>query len=838
MIDSDGKLYIGRKWDLEKRETQAESLFYDPDDLTTHAVVVGMTGSGKTGLCIDILEEAALQGIPALMIDPKGDITNTLLHFPDLLPEDFAPWVNPDEVRRKDMTIEQAAEETADLWRSGLGDWGIHGDRIQALKESASFAIYTPGSDAGLSLSILASLEAPAIPWDDNRELLREQISSTVTALLGLIGFNDIDPITSREHVLLANIFENAWGRGKDLDLGELIMQIQTPPFDKVGFLQTEAFFPEKDRFSLAAKLNNLIASPSFRSWIEGDPLDIQTLLFDEESRPRHTVFYIAHLDDQERMFFVTLFFSAVETWMRTQSGTSTLRSLIYFDEIFGYLPPTSSPPSKEPMLRMLKQARAFGVGLLLATQNPVDIDYKALSNAGSWFIGRLSTARDKERLIDGLSGSSGGGFDKKTLSDAISSLGKRVFLLRNVHEKESELFQTRWAMNYMAGPMTRVQIPAINELAGAEPLSKQEKKKPGNAAAVTAAPAAAGEPVAVDFAAEGLPGTRTRPPAPRGIAELFLPVTLDYQEAAGMAGRALKPDAGPISLIYHPLLFGQATIHYSSRKYDLQHEKEVAFLVQDVSPRGNVDWEEFMIDPLDLDRLSQEPGGDVRFVALEKPFSDKAILTDAKTALVDWIYRKALVMVKVNKELGLFAGPAVDEETFQKRCDAAADERLQEDIDELEERHRRELEAIETKLKREKRELAEDQAEVARRKQAEYTSYAETLLSFFKGRRRSLSTAMGKRGRRSQAEEDVQESLDQIIELEEDIVELAAELEVEMNQLEEKWADIADNIEEIPVTPYKKDIDVEFFGIAWLPHYLVQTGRRQVEIPAYELDR
>ena len=432
-MDSTGKFYIGRIFDPKQGTTTDQPLLYDPDDLTTHAVVVGMTGSGKTGLCLDLLEEAALNNIPALMIDPKGDITNALLHFPNLAEQDFQPWVNPDQARREDKSIEQAASEVARAWREGLAQWGIGPERIQALQDAAQFAVYTPGSDAGIPVSILASLKAPSITWEGNREILREKISGTVTALLGLLGLTNIDPVRSREHILLSNIFEQAWSQGRDLDLGELILQTQNPPFPKLGVFDVNTFFPEKDRFELAMLLNNILAAPAFQVWIEGQPLDIPSLLYTPDGRPRHSVFYIAHLSDAERMFFVTLLFTAVETWMRTQMGTSTLRSIVYFDEIYGYLPPTANPPSKQPMLRMLKQARAFGVGLVLVTQNPVDVDYKGLSNAGSWFIGKLQTDQDKQRLLDGLEGASPG-LDRSSYDKLISTLGKRVFLLHNVH--------------------------------------------------------------------------------------------------------------------------------------------------------------------------------------------------------------------------------------------------------------------------------------------------------------------------------------------------------------------------------------------------------------------
>jgi hypothetical protein len=459
----DTHFYMGRIFDLASNQVTPEALHYNPADLTTHAVVTGMTGSGKTGLCISMMEEAALDGIPAIIIDPKGDLTNLLLHFPDLEPDDFAPWLDADGLRRQGKPLDEAAAETAETWRSGLAEWDITPDRIRALAEAAQYAIYTPGSDAGRQVSVLSSLQ-PDLPWEGNSKILREQIASTVTALLGLVGYHDIDPLRSREHILLSNIIEDTWSNAKPLDLTELVIKVQNPPFDKLGAFPLDSFFPAKDRTDLAMTLNNILASPGFQSWREGQPLHIPDFLFTADGRPRQSVFYTAHLGEEERMFFVTLLLSAFETWMRTQSGSSSLRTILYFDEIFGYLPPTANPPSKTPLLRMLKQARAFGVGLVLATQNPVDVDYKALSNAGTWFVGKLQTERDKQRLLDGLQGASAD-LNRSAYDKIISGLGKRVFLLHNVHANQPVLFQTRWAMNFLAGPLTRAQIPALNRL-------------------------------------------------------------------------------------------------------------------------------------------------------------------------------------------------------------------------------------------------------------------------------------------------------------------------------------------------------------------------------------
>ncbi len=285
-----------------------------------------------------------------------------------------------------------------------------------------------------------------------------------MTSLLGLVGV-EADPVKSREHILVSTILRVAWTEGRDLDLAGLIQQIQSPPVKRVGVLDVEAFFPSKDRFALAMTLNNLLAAPGFAAWMEGEPLDVQSLLYTPEGKPRVSIFSIAHLGDAERMFFVSLLLNQMVGWMRNQSGTTSLRALVYMDEIFGYFPPVANPPSKQPLLTLLKQARAFGVGVVLATQNPVDLDYKGLSNAGTWFIGRLQTERDKARVLDGLEGAAagaGGRFDRGKMEETIAGLGNRIFLMNNVHEDAPVVFETRWAMSYLRGPLTRDQIKTL----------------------------------------------------------------------------------------------------------------------------------------------------------------------------------------------------------------------------------------------------------------------------------------------------------------------------------------------------------------------------------------
>ncbi len=491
-----GVFYLGRPHDLRAGKSRGdEPLLYDAKDLVTHAVCVGMTGSGKTGLCLSLLEEAALDGVPAIAIDPKGDLPNLLLTFPDLSPGDFAPWINEDDARRKGLTPEAYAAQQAELWRTGLGRWGQDGERIRRLRAAADFAIYTPGSTAGLPLSIVASFACPPAAVREDAELLRERVATTATSLLGLAGV-DADPLKSREHVLVSTLLDTAWRAGRNLDIPTLIQEIQSPPMSRVGVLDLESFFPSRARFELAMAVNNLLAAPGFGAWMEGEPLDVARLLRTPEGKPRVAIVSIAHLSDAERMFFVSLLLNEVLGWMRAQSGTTSLRAILYMDEIFGYFPPVANPPSKTPLLTLLKQARAFGLGVVLATQNPVDLDYKGLSNAGTWFIGRLQTERDKARVLEGLEGAAAGatGFDRQAMEATIAGLGNRVFLMHDVHEDGPVVFETRWAMSYLRGPLTR------------DPDQDPDRSAPGRSA---------GPPRGGRRARAG-GGPRARPPAPR----------------------------------------------------------------------------------------------------------------------------------------------------------------------------------------------------------------------------------------------------------------------------------------------------------------------------------
>ncbi len=483
-----GAFYLGQVFDSQRGEVSDIPLLYDSRDLVTHAVCVGMTGSGKTGLCISLLEEATIDGIPSIVIDPKGDLSNLLLTFPQLRAEDFLPWVDSDEATRQGLTPDALAAEQADAWRKGLASTHQDPARIQRFKDSADFVIYTPGSSVGIPVSIASSFAPPAASGDDAAELMAAQAAATASSLLGLLGIQ-ADPLQSREHILLNTLLMGAWQAGQSLELKQLVGLIQNPGVTQIGVVDLDSFFPPKDRSALAMRVNNLLASPQFANWLTGVPLDVGHMLHTAAGKPRVNIFSIAHLSDEERMFFVSLLLNNVVAWMRTQAGTSSLRALIYMDEIYGYLPPVASPPSKAPLMMLLKQARAFGVGVVLATQNPVDLDYKALSNAGTWFVGRLQTVRDKARLLDGLEGAAGQAstsFNREEMEKMLSQLGNRLFLMNNVHDEHAQFFQTRWALSYLRGPLSRAQIqslmaPRRDEFLGSPPHGAAARASSGD---------------------------------------------------------------------------------------------------------------------------------------------------------------------------------------------------------------------------------------------------------------------------------------------------------------------------------------------------------------------
>jgi hypothetical protein len=823
-----GVFYLGRRYDVPAGELQDQLVMYDARDLTTHGVCVGMTGSGKTGLCIGLLEEAAIDGVPAIILDPKGDITNLLLTFPELRPEDFLPWVNADDARRKGMDLEGFAASQAELWRNGLADWGQDGDRIRSLRDAADFAIYTPGSPAGIPVSVLGSLAAPHASWETDAEHLRERIAGLASGLLGLIGL-EADPARSREHVLLANLIEHYWRQGYALDLPTLIGAIAEPPVRRLGAFDIDTFYPEKARMELAMRLNTLIASPSFKEWLEGVPLDIPSLLAKADGKPRHSVFYIAHLSDAERMFFVTLLLDEVITWMRSQPGTTSLRALLYMDEVFGFLPPVAEPPSKRPFLTLLKQARAYGVGLLVATQNPVDLDYKALSNAGTWFIGRMQTERDRLRVLDGLEGASnaaGNPIHKKDIENTIASLGKRVFLLHNVHEEGPLTFHTRWAMSYLRGPLTRAQV---RELMASETVESEAAADLPVGSAASAAPAANFAPTSgilptgAATAAEAAQPSPGPPTVAAAVRQYFLPVLRGPSLAVGDATGATG------ELGYWAGAIGLARVSFIDRKRGADETQSIALLAMPDAD-GAVRWEEASDLGLDPVALESSPTREARYGSLPAGFNDERDLKRARREFADHLYRTRRLELLHCPSLDEYSAPGASSSEFALQLRQAAREARDEEIDKIGERHQKRLRRLQDQLRRAERALLKKKETAAARKREMIVSVGESLLGAFLGRRttRGASTSLGKYRQQTTARMGAEEAQERVEGLQEEIAALQEDLREETAAITERWEEALEEFEGVEVRPRRVDVDVQMVAIGWVPYWQKPDGRQE----------
>ncbi len=796
-----GAFYLGRPYSLKDKEPGKGLLLYDSRDLVTHAVCVGMTGSGKTGLCIALLEEAALDGIPAIVIDPKGDLPNLLLTFPALRGEDFLPWVNEEEARKKGVTLAEYARQQAEMWQKGLADWGQSGERIQRLRDSAEFLIYTPGSNAGLPVSILKSFAAPGAALRDDAELLQERIGTTVTSLLGLLGLQ-ADPIQSREHILLSTILAWAWKQGKDLDIPALIEQIQNPPVPKVGVLDLETFYPSKDRFTLVMALNNLLAAPGFETWLEGEALDLGQMLHAPSGKPRVCIFSIAHLNDAERMFFVSLLLTQVLGWMRTQSGTSSLRAILYMDEIFGYFPPVANPPSKTPLLTLLKQARAFGLGVVLATQNPVDLDYKGLSNAGTWFLGRLQTERDKQRVLEGLEGAAAGAsssFDRGRLEQILAGLGNRIFLMHNTHEDEPVVFQTRWAMSYLRGPLTRDQIKVLME---PHKQGSPRPKAPRKPVLAAAAPA----------------GGASAPTPPAEIPQFFVPP------------RGSAPSGN--TLVYRPAIIGAARIHYGNAKANINETVDVVCTTPVTDAAIPVSWDQAQdagFSPADLEKAPQ-PGAEFAELppAAAKPKSYVAWNKD----FVTWLYGARTLQLFKSPASRQISRPGESERDFRVRLQQSAREGRDGSVEQLRQKYAPTVARLQERLRRAEQAVERETEQAKQQKAQTAISFGSTLLGAFVGRRALSATTLGRattaaRGvsRSMKEQEDIGRAQDTVETTQKQLTDLEAEFQAEAAALQARSDPQAEALEEIVVKPKKADISVQLLALAWRPYWRPTGG-------------
>ena len=768
-------------------------LVLDPDDLTTHAVIVGMTGSGKTGLGIVLLEEALGQGVPALILDPKGDMGNLALTFPDLSAASFRPWIDESAARDAGQTPDEYAQQTAELWQRGLAGAGIDQARIQALRDAAEVTLYTPGSEAGVPLNVIGSLQAPTLSWETDEETIRDEIEGTVSSLLGLVGI-EADPLGSREHVLLSNLLEHNWRAGTDLDLGTLIGQIQQPPLRKLGVFEVDAFLPPDDRNDLAVRLNALVASPSFAAWGRGPALDPAVLLRTEDGRPRAAVIYLAHLSDQERQLVVTLVLSRLITWMHGQSGTSELRGLVYLDEVMGFAPPTAMPPSKKPILTLMKQARAFGIGMVIATQNPVDLDYKAMANAGSWFVGRLQTERDKERVLEGLR-SAAGGVDVSALDTAIGGLEQRQFLLQSAHRDKPQLFSTRWAMSFLRGPLTKEQI---------ETLTPDEARVEEESVTVTQSPLAEDESAVVPPVADGIP-VRWLDPAAPWAAEL---------------------GADPAGKRQQAFLAARVSLRFDDTKADLDTTQEWEALYGPLDAGLDLD-HETTVDYDDRDLRSEPPNG-AAYVLPSVPLDEASFFRDAAREIQRRLADTQTLELLRNAELKLYSRPGETEEQFAARADEAAKARADAETAKIRDRLEAKRDRLERALETARQRVEQASVDQTSRRSTELLSGLGSALGVLLGGKadtrtiaragRALGGAASRRGMSTRSSER-KESAEEKAELAEaDLAELEQEILDEVAEIDEKWAAKAEAVETVPIRLEAGDVRVVETTLVWVP--------------------
>ncbi len=883
--DAPDSFYIGARVDPKTHEVQPNSaVLVNPRNLTTHGVILGMTGSGKTGLGVTILEEAALDGVPQIIIDSKGDISDMLLAFPEMTGEYFRPWVNPENAD-DDQTLDNYAKEVAGQWREGLTEWGIEPERVQAYRRSAQFSIYTPGSHEGLPISILASFERPKETWEGNEEMLRERIARLVTALLGLIGIK-AEPLEDPEHILLANIFEYNWRRGSTLSIERLIQHVQDPPFAKLGVLDVDAVISQGARTDLAKKLNNLIAAPNFQSWISGEAIDIPSLLFTEEGYPRVTIFYVAHLNESERQLIVTILLENLLSWMHTLSGSTRLRALVYVDEVFEMFPPyPNNPPTKEPLMRLLKQARAFGLGLLLATQNAKDIDYKGLSNAGMWFVGKLQTKNDRQRVLEGLAGidKASTSLDIDRVDALIAGLKPREFVFHNIHAEETPiLIKTRHTMSYLRGPLTKEQVNRLmasqredettpsrprrpRSMVGTTPSSEMagrlgrrittrrtsaapEAREPASAETPESAPAYSGERAASATTptreapitrGEAPPGfSPARPSLTSSTEQYFLPTDTPFERSVRgwerQTGRTTAQVGATARLLYVPALLAQATVRFTHNKTNTSEVLWYAFTLPELPRMAYVEWEDYQAEPFDPNSLELDAPGEAFYADIPPALAAGGGLTNLRDNLVEWMYNNLELPILHNTMLDIYQGIGESEDRFFAHVRDAAHDARDEELSSIAERYDGKFERLENRVERKISRLDSRKDELQAAETQQLAAGTESALRLLRGQLFDTISRIARVHRFTVGtREGVEVYEEDLANLMADLDELEATMEQDLQAAQQKWRDAVQKNESVPIRPNKKDITMVLYGIGWVPYWYAALNEDHIALPA-----
>ncbi|CAD7286253.1 ATP-binding protein [Campylobacter suis] len=744
-----------------------EPFFYKNKDLTTHAAIIGMTGSGKTGLGITLLEEACIDNIPSIIIDPKGDMTNLALAFADMSADDFLPYIDENEAANKGLSQQQMAQSESETWRNGIEATFQNLERVKTYKDSANFTIYTPKSSAGVGVALLSDFMCPNIKDDES---FSNYINSLAASVLSLVGINDED-MNSKEQLLVATIFDTKFKEGRDVSIAELIGFIATPPFSKIGVFDVEQFYPSSERMKLAIKINTLVASPSFKGWSEGVRLEISKMLFDENGKAKCNIFTISHLNDTERMFFVTLLLNEIIAWMRTTEGTSSLRAILYMDEIFGFFPPNGNPPSKTPMLTLLKQARAFGIGCILSTQNPVDLDYKGLSNIGTWFIGRLQTAQDKARVIDGLTGISGSALDKSEIETTISNLAKRHFLVKNINDDGLSVISTRWALSYLKGPLSREQISNLMSEQKGEFSNKKVSKK---IASSTVAPIISDE-----------------------IEQVF----------------ASNKDS------LAPNLFASVKVRYYDSKKGIDTTKELSYLYALEETQKDVDWmqasENFKFN-------TQDKPDNASYETLPSFIQSAKNLKSFEKDFKDFIFRNDRLELLSAMDINSLADES--KEQFYVRLADRCNEILEQKSAELTQKFEKERAKLEEKLNKAAIKLQKEQQDMTASGLDAIISVGASLLGAFLGGSRGVTkTSVGKiatgvksASRVLKNRTDVKHSEQSVEDINAQIEQLTQNFEIQAQELKDTYDVKNIKLESLILPPKKSDIYDEKVVLLW----------------------
>ncbi len=825
-----GMFYLGKEYDVDQKEVKEDLVLLKSKDLTTHAVIIGMTGSGKTGLGIGMMEEAMIDQIPVIAIDPKGDLGNLALTFPGLKKEEFQPWINLQDATTKGMSPDEYATNQSELWRNGLAEWGQDVSRVEALHQAADVKIYTPGGTAGIGVSVLKSFQAPSKEIRDDQEVYKDRISATTISLLSLIGIQ-ADSVTSREYILLSNIFENTWNQGNSISLEELILSIQKPQMEKVGVLDLESFYPSKERMTLAILLNNLLASPGFEAWLEGVPLDINRFFYDDAGKPQASVFSIAHLSDSERMFFVTMLLNEIIAWMRQQPGTGSLRAILYMDELFGYLPPTANPPSKGPLLTLLKQARAYGLGLVLSTQNPVDLDYKALSNAGTWFIGRLQTERDKERVLAGLEGAAAGGaFDKARTEQILAGIGQRVFYLHSVHEDNPVIFTTRWVLSYLAGPLTKDQIRLLAkkdkgekgvenkielgvntgeqrnlELEGIDKSIEVEDinvKKNSNAVEESNSRQA-------DVRQDILEQVPFMPVLSPQIKQVYLPVAQKANE----------------EVVYQPAIIGAVDVLYQSTKHNVSISQSYTILTPLREGPISIDWNESQLLEIDMNELDANPVDSASHSAYPQAAEEVKNYENWKKLLVQYIRTNISLKLFYSPELKTVSEHEEGEREFKIRLAHLAHEKRDDELDKMKAKYASRIQTLEDRQLRAEQAVEKQNTKSSQKKMEAFVSAGSAILGALLGRKRISSTSVSKIGtavkstsRALKSGEGIEQAKETLETVNDQLVKINEELEQQLEEIASHYEMIKESLEEVEIRATSQNITVHLVGLAWNP--------------------